>query len=256
MATEEETFRRMTISEHLDELRGRVIRALIYLGLGLVVVLIFNDRVMQFILDQPVQVLKDLGYEDPKFQALNPTEGFVVWLKLALIVAIVVASPLMAREVWGFVAAGLYPHEKKYVRLFAPLSYLLFLGGVAFLYYFVLPTALNFLFSFLDPSVLPVRQDPRISEYLSFYIVMSLLMGLVFQLPLVMLFFMAIGMIRPATFRKYRRHFIVGAVTVMAVVSPTGDAPTLILISAPVVALYEIGILLGAFVGKGKRERS
>lgn len=249
-------FRRMTISEHLEELRSRMIRALLYLGLGLIVCLIFNDSVMRFILNQPVRVLTDLGQE-AKLVYYSPTEGFVVWLKLALIVAAVLSSPLMARELWGFVAAGLYPHEKRYVQLFAPVSYLLFLGGVAFLYFVVLPTALRFLFDFGMIQGIPIVNQPRVSDYLAFYIVMSLLMGLVFQLPLVMLFFMAVGILDVSFFRKYRRHFIVGAVAVMAVVSPTGDAPTLILISVPVLLLYEIGILFGRFFLKKKeRERT
>lgn len=249
---EQSAFRRMTISEHLEELRSRMIRALIYLGLALVVCLIFNDSVMRFVLDRPIQALRDVGQE-PKLVYYAPTEGFLVWLKLAVVVAAILASPLMAREIWGFVAAGLYPHEKRYVQVFAPVSYLLFLGGVAFLYWIVLPTALEFLFGF--GKILPEIQNmPRVSEYLSFYIVMSLLMGLVFQLPLVMLFFMAVGILDVGFFRKYRKHFIVGAVAVMAVVSPTGDAPTLILISVPVLLLYEIGILFGRFFLK-KKER-
>jgi sec-independent protein translocase protein TatC len=170
-----------------------------------------------------------------------------------MVAALLIASPLIARELWGFVGAGLYPGEKKYVRLFAPISYLLFLGGVAFLYFAVLPQALNFLYSFgLDPAYHEMK--PQYSDYVSFYITMSLIMGLVFQLPLIMLFLITTRLVSPATFSKYRRHFIVGAVVLLAIVSPTGDAVTLLLISAPVIILYEGGLLLGRFVMRGKKE--
>jgi sec-independent protein translocase protein TatC len=196
---------------------------------------------------------------------LSPTEGFVTWLKLALIVSVVIASPFMAVEIWRFIAAGLYPHERKYVEIFGPVSYLLFLGGVAFLYFLVMPTAVKFLFSFGFIDKIPGLEDlpgkamearPQLGPVVSLYIVMSLIMGLVFQLPLFMLFFMATGILKPAFFKKYRRHFIVGAVAVLAVLSPTGDAPTLILISLPVVLLYEIGIVLGVVLGKKRKETS
>jgi Tat protein translocase TatC len=252
---------RMSVGEHLEELRSRVIRSLIYLVAAFVVCLIFNEKIMIFVLRQPLMVLKDLGYENPHLQALTPTEGFVVWLKLALVCALIVASPLIARELWRFIAAGLYPHERKYIELFGPISYLLFLAGVAFLYFAVMPTALRFLFDFgLIPEVPGVSSSERVvqaipqyKQYISFYITMSLLMGIVFELPLFMLFFMSIRMITPATFSKYRRHFIVGAVAVLAILSPTGDAPTLILISTPVILLYEAGIILGRLLLRRKK---
>jgi Tat protein translocase TatC len=252
---------RMSIGEHLEELRRRVFRSLIYLVLAFVVVLIFNDRIMAFIISQPLEVLRDLG-QQPRMIYLSPTEGFFTWLKLALVASVIVASPLMAREIWGFIAAGLYPHERKYVEIFGPISFALFLAGVAFLYFAVMPVALTFLFDFGKFSWIPGFEDPgqvvenlpQVSEYLSLYIMMSLIMGVVFQLPLVMLFFMATGILSPKFFGKYRRHFIVGAVAVLAIVSPTGDAATLILISLPVVLLYEVGILMGRMVGKKKRE--
>ncbi|MEN8148838.1 MAG: twin-arginine translocase subunit TatC [Planctomycetota bacterium] len=302
----------MSVGEHLDELRSRVIRSLLYLAVAFVVCLIFNDRIMGFVLRQPLLVLQDLGYEDPHFQVLSPTESFVTWLKLALVCALVIASPLIARELWRFISAGLYPHERKYIELFGPVSYVLFLGGVAFLYFAVMPTALGFLLDFgmldtvpgweaeeipADPAPTeerpaegvpakekpageasseeepgeeapaeekpaeekPARQKavraiPQLSKFVSLYITMSLLMGLVFQLPLFMLFFMAIGMVQPGTFSKYRRHFVVGAVAALAVLSPTGDAPTLILISLPVIVLYEAGILLGRVLLKRRKK--
>jgi sec-independent protein translocase protein TatC len=244
---------RMTVGEHLEELRRRVIRALLYLGLALIVCLVFFEHIRDFILAQPLKALRGApGSEDAKLLVTGTVEGFFVYLKIGLVAALILASPLMAREIWGFIAAGLYPHEKKHVRVFAPLSYLLFLGGVAFLYYLVLPTALDFLYNFgLDTD--KTKMFPSYTQYVSFYITMSLVMGVVFQLPLVMLFFIATGIITPAFFRKYRRHFIVGAVAALAVLTPTGDAMTLLLVSLPVVALYESGLLLGRFFVKGEK---
>ncbi len=253
--------RRMTVAEHLEELRSRVIRSLLYLAGALVLCLIFNDYIMGAILRQPYLVLKELGYRTPRLQYLGPSEGFITWLKLALVASLVIASPLMAREIWGFIAAGLYPHEKRWIRIFAPLSYLLFLGGVAFLYFLVMPTALRFLFDFgtrphlfgIETADRVIEYVPQVSRYLSLYIVMSVIMGIVFQLPLIMLFFISTGIISTAFFRKYRRHFIVGSVAVLAVLTPTGDAATLVLVSLPVVLLYEGGILLGRLATRGRK---
>lgn len=246
--------RRMSVGEHLEELRRRVFKCVLYLGGALVFCLIFNDHIQKFVLAKPTAVLVDLyGADKAKMLVTGTVEGFLTWLKIAMVAAFLIASPLIVRELWGFVAAGLYPKEKKYVRLFAPISYVLFLGGVAFLYFAVLPSALGFLYDFgIDRDFLEMK--PRYSDYVSFYITMSLIMGIVFQLPLIMLFFISTGLVKPATFSKYRRHFIVGAVAVLAVVSPTGDAVTLLLISAPVIILYEGGLLLGRFVTREKKE--
>ncbi len=244
----------MSVGEHLEELRRRVFKSVLYLGCALILCLIFNDRIQAFVLSQPHAVLVDLyGVEKAKMLVTGTVEGFLTYLKIALVAALLIASPLIARELWGFVDAGLYPAEKKYVRIFGPVSYFLFLGGVAFLYFAVLPSALPFLYSFgLDPAFHEMK--PQYSDYVSFYMTMSLIMGLVFQLPLIILFLIATGLVQPVTFSKYRRHFIVGAVAVLAVVSPTGDAVTLVLISAPVIILYESGLLLGRFATRRKKQ--
>jgi Tat protein translocase TatC len=243
--------RRMTVGQHLDELRKRVFRSIIYLTVGVIALLVFGDTMVAWILRQPLAALKDLGFEDAKMQGFSPTEGFATYLKVVLMASLLLTSPLIAREIWGFISAGLYKSERKYVELFAPISYVLFLCGMAFLYFVVLPPALKFLYSFgyLEGMVVPV---PRYSLYISFYFVMSLIMGVVFQLPLVMLFFMAVGLVGPPFFRKYRRHFVVGAVALLAVLTPSGDAVTLVLVTVPVLILYEGGILLGVVFGKKK----
>jgi sec-independent protein translocase protein TatC len=247
--------RRMTIGEHLEELRRRVIRSLIYLVAGVIVLLVFKDEIVRFILRQPVAALKELGHEGTKMQGFGPTEGFATQMKVVLMAAMLVTSPLIAREIWRFISAGLYPHERKYVEIFAPLSYVLFLAGIAFLYFVVIPPALKFLFTFgYDPEiVVPV---PRYADYISFYFVMCLIMGIVFQLPLIMVFFSATGILAPAFFRKYRRHFIVGAVAVLAVLTPSGDAVTLLLVTIPVVLLYEGGILLSVLFRKRRETQA
>ncbi len=256
-----ETSPRMTVGEHLEELRKRVFRAVLYLAGALVLCFFFNDRILGFVLRQPWEVLRELGHASPVLPVLSPTEMFFTWLKVAFAAALLLSSPFVARELWGFVAAGLYPHERKWVRIFAPISYLLFVGGVAFLYFLVLPAALRFLYSFgfdiripgaeaAAPAVVPM---PDVAQYVSFYITMSLIMGAVFELPLAMVFVAATGILTPGFFGKYRRHFLVGAVAVLAILTPTGDAMTLLLVTLPVVLLYEGGILLSRLVVKRKK---
>ncbi len=244
----------MSIGEHLEELRRRVIFCVLYLAGALVFCLIFSKTIQGFVLHQPNAVLESLyGAEKAKMLVTGTVEGFMTYLKIAMVAALLIASPLMARELWGFVAAGLYPHEKRYVRIFAPISYFLFLGGVSFLYFVVLPSALEFLYSFgIDPTYHEMK--PRYADYVSFYITMSLIMGVVFQLPLVMLFLIVTGIVKPEIFSKYRRHFIVGGVAVLAVLSPTGDALSLLLITAPVIVLYEGGLLMGRILMRRKNQ--
>lgn len=255
-----DTAPRMSVGQHLEELRRRVLRSVLYLTGALVLCFVLNEHILGFVLRMPYEVLRSLGHLEPKLPVLSPTEMFLTWLKVAFVSALLVASPLIARELWGFVAAGLYPREKKWVRIFGPFSYVLFLGGVAFLYFVVLPPALRFLYSFgYDIRIPGVSGDaavvipmPDLAQYVSFYISMSLIMGVVFQLPLVMLFLSFTGILSPTFFARYRRHFIVGAVALLAILTPTGDALTLVLVCLPVLLLYEGGILLGRLFQRRK----
>jgi sec-independent protein translocase protein TatC len=174
-------------------------------------------------------------------RTLSAQEAFTIWIKAGFITGFVLASPWMFYQIWTFVAAGLYPHEKKYVHVFLPFSIGLFLTGAAVAYFFVFQFVLKFLLDFnvwlgLDP-------DPRISEWLSFVLFLPLGFGLGFQLPLVMLFLERIGIFDvPAYWEKWK--IAVMAIVILAAVLTPADPYSMLLLGGPMVLLYFLGIAL------------
>ena len=159
------------------------------------------------------------------------------------------ASPFVLWEVWGFVSKGLYAHERRVVRLVAPISAVLFLCGCAFYYFLIQPQALEFLLTNWVAIPLPngetieIRPMPRIENALSFFLTMALVMGLTFELPLGMVAAQKFGIVTWRTYSKYRRHFFMGSLVAMAVLTPSGDMFTLAVCMIPVLFLFEGGIL-------------
>lgn len=145
---------RMPFGDHLEELRICLIRALIGLALGTIVSLVFARRILQFILVPAVLVLHAHG-ERPELQALSPQEPFLLYLKVGFLSGLLVSTPWILYQVWRFVSSGLYEHERRFARRFAPVSVGLFLSGVAFMFFIVLPIVLNFFVTFSQSFDLP-----------------------------------------------------------------------------------------------------
>jgi Tat protein translocase TatC len=182
--------------------------------------------------------------------ALTFPETFMSYLKVAMVCAIFVASPLVARELWKFVSAGLFKHEKKYVTFFAPLTFIVFIIGCSFGYFVLIPAGLKFLASYGGDEI---GTEFRLSEYLSLLLNLTLMVGLIFELPLVMAFVSLIGFTDAALFRKFRRYWLLVAFILGAVIAPSPDPFNQSLCAVPLIILYEIGILLSAWIVK-KRE--
>jgi len=173
---------------------------------------------------------------------LSPQEGFMIYLKAALLTGAVISSPLVFYFLWSFVAAGLYPHERKYVHFFGPFSLLLFLAGASMAFFFVFPPVLQFFFSY--NAALGVDTQPRLSEWMSFVLLLPLGFGVAFQLPLVMLFLERIGIFGVEDYlRKWRMAVLVMAVASM-VLTPGGDPTSMMLMLGPLILLYFGGISL------------
>lgn len=188
-----------------------------------------------------------------KDDRINPTtlsaqEGFSIWFKASLVIGIVISSPMVFYHIWEFVAAGLYPHEKRYVHVFLPFSIGLFLLGAATAYLFVFKPVLDFLFSFnqwlgLDP-------DPRISEWLGFVLFLPLGFGVSFQLPLVMLFLERIGIFSIANYVDKWRIAVLVIFILSAILTPA-DPYSLLLMALPLTLLYGVGLLLCKWWSRG-----
>lgn len=201
---------------------------------------------------QLIPLNKQMDHADT-LTALSATEAFVVWMMVSLVLGLIIASPMILYELWAFVAAGLYPHEKKYVYYLLPSSIGLFFAGVLMCQFFVMPAALEALFSF--NAWLEIDPDLRLKEWLGFAIMMPLITGICFQTPLVMLFLGKVGIFTAADFWSKWRIAVFILMIFAAVVSPSVDAVSLFILWVPMCALYFLGIFLVKMVEK-EREKS
>jgi sec-independent protein translocase protein TatC len=174
--------------------------------------------------------------------SLAPLETFMIYFGVCMVTGLVIASPWVFYQIWAFIAAGLYRHERHYVKKFLPFSLGLFLGGVFLCFFWVLPYTLQFLLEF--NVWLGIEPTLRISEWISFATIMPLIFGICFQTPLVMLLLARIGIFSADVYRAKRRFAVLIIVVIAAVITPTGDPITLSLLALPMIGLYELGILL------------
>jgi sec-independent protein translocase protein TatC len=181
--------------------------------------------------------------DDPRVRVvgLSVQEPFAVYMKAAFVIGAVLASPFIFYFLWNFVAVGLYPHERKYVHTFLPISLGLFLSGVALAFFVVFQFVLTFLFQFY--AWMGIDPDPRITDWLSFVLLMPLGFGISFQLPLVMLFLERIGVFRV---QDYTSHWKISVlvICVLAMVLTPNDVYSMALMAIPLILLYFLGVLM------------
>ena len=242
----------MTIAEHLEELRSRLLRCLWAVMLGFVICF-WRIKEVMLVLQLP---LLPLLMEYPDHLQLIQTKvygAFAASMKIAFFAGCLLASPLILQQIWGFVGSGLYRHERKSLQFYAIPGFLLFFAGASMAYFFVLPFATRFLVEWsLD---LDVKAMLDLSPFVSFIAMGVLVFGLMFQLPLIMVFLMRLGVVEPATFRKYRRHAIVANVALAMVVTPP-DVFSQLVLAGCMTVLYEGALIVGARVAQPRRDTS
>jgi len=239
-ATEEKKIneKRLPISEHLEELRSRIIKSILIV-IGLFFINWFFKAKILGIIKKPHSItMKNLGLPE-SLQVLSYQEGFYAYIKLCLITSVFMAYPLILYQIWRFVEAGLFKKERRYVKVFAPVSYLAFVTGVLFGYYFLIPYGLQFLIKILGGGIQPMI---TMSQYISLVTMLTLALGIVFQLPLVMLFISKIGVLKAEDFIKWRMYAVLIIFILAAVITPP-DPFTQVMTALPMIILYEIGIL-------------
>jgi len=184
-----------------------------------------------------------------RLKTLAAEEGFMVYIKASLMLGFVLASPLIFFFIWQFIAAGLYPHEKRFVYVFMPFSLVLFLAGAALAFFVVFRYVLDFLFWF--NATMGIDPDPRINEWMSFAMMLPLGFGISFQLPLVMLFLERIGIFTVSSYlAKWRMAILV--ICVLSMLLTPSDPQSMILMAVPLIALYFGGVLLCRFMPRRK----
>jgi sec-independent protein translocase protein TatC len=232
----------MSLGDHLEELRARIILALVGLVVGMIVCTIFGAYLIEFIEIPYVWAMKQVGQSTP-LQSLSPADGFVSYMTISMVAGAILASPWIFYHVWQFIAAGLYPHERRYVYLAAPFSAGLFLVGAALFVFCIAPWTLKYLVWF-NKAVLKVDSNFTFTNYVSFVATMTLVFGLTFQTPIAIFFLHKVGILSVPLLRRSRKYVLLGAIVVSAAITPGGDMFSLFALSVPMYALFELGVLL------------
>jgi len=309
---------RMSFGDHLEELRKRVIYALVGLVITTILCFQFGDHIIGLLSAPYMAAMNNLDL-DARMIQLNPAEGFMEYFKISLKFGIVFSAPWILYQIWAFIATGLYPHERKLVRLFAPASIVLFLLGASFMVVFALSPLMNFLigvstwfpmpsednwlYNFLiqkDAQVAPVVEAPEplnvpvvsenptapsegdtwfnvsnrklyvfangeryetalqrsaaeqfvqpffsIAEYLGFVTNLALAFGLGFQIPLVVIFLIRAGIIAAAQMAAARKYVMFAIAVLSAILTPSPDVGTMMMLAVPMALLFEIGLAIG-----------
>ena len=229
---------RMSLADHIEELRSRLIKALIGLVVAAAVCLYFTEPILDFVRRPLAQSLAAYGYSTD-LNVLSPIEYFSIYVRVGLICGLILASPWIFYQIWSFVAAGLYKREKKWVRIFAPASLGLFIAGLLCLYYAVLPLTLRFFIRFGQGMASPLYTWDR---YVSMVFNLALGFGLGFQTPLIVIFLAVTGLASLSQLRRVRRYVILAMLVVAAILTPP-DWQSQILLALPMLGLFELGLL-------------
>lgn len=242
---------RMSFFDHLEELRKRIIQALIGVTVGVVLGFSSAERAYNFISIPIYEALRNSGLPE-KLTYISPLGPARLLISVGLYLGIVIASPYVLYQVWLFVAPGLYRNERRAVTGFLTSSVLLFLAGTAFAYYVMLPITLRFLIGFasFDPRISPMI---TMNEYLDFALVILLGLGLIFQLPILILILSLFGIVTPRFLWDNFRYAVLVIAIVAAIVTPTTDVITMGVFMAPMLLLYIVGIGVSAVVVRDKR---
>ncbi len=228
----------MSIFEHLGELRERIIKALLALIITTLLSLIFTKSFLAFL-------IAPMGDRQPI--ALKPTETIIVYFKVALVLGAALAMPVIIYQLIRFIVPGLTREERRYLYIVIPFATLLFVTGVAFATFIMLPFSIKYLQSFLSDIIQPTYS---INYYISFVTTILFWTGVIFETPLIVAFLARLGVVSPQMLSRNRKYGIVISAVIAAVVTPTPDPINMIIVMAPLVILYEVGILLSRFTYK------
>jgi sec-independent protein translocase protein TatC len=233
--------RRMTIVEHLEELRRVLIISSIAWLIATVAAFVFHGAILDFLLRPLTTVLsKTNNHITSQAVFTSPTEGLTIPIKVSMIIGVVGALPVVAWQTWSFVSPGLRPVERKFVGPFIGSALLLFGAGAAFAY-FVMPIGLNFLATFLGGSAVYL---PDINSYLSFLVILILAFGVTFELPVVIILLGILGIVSSRLLRRKRKGIWVGIIIGALLITPGADPYTPTALFVPLIIFFEASILI------------
>lgn len=234
----------MPLWQHLEELRGALVKSLVALGVVFCLTYYFNEAIIKF-LETPILEALPPGEKQLYFSGL--TDKFLVYLKVSFYASVVLTSPFLLKQIWNFIAPGLNEEERKFAAPFVVMGSMAFVLGVAFAYYLVIPTGYRFLLNFGGPNEKPLI---NIADYFGLTLQLMLSMGILFELPVIATILGKMGVIRLEWLKKFRPQAYLGLTVFAAFLTPTPDAFTLFLVLFPLILLYELSVQLIRWVVK------
>jgi len=234
--------------DHLEELRRRLVICAIAVGLGFIISYVFAKQLFSYLILPLTKVLP----EDSRLIFTNLPEMFIAYIKVALVAGIILAIPIIFYQLWMFLAPALYQKEKRYIIPFVLFSSILFAAGALFGYLVVFPYGFKFFVSFATEDI---QALPSVKQYFSFAIRLLLAFGLVFEMPIVVLFLTKIGLITPDKMKEFRKFAILSSFILAAILTPP-DVATQLMMALPIIILYEISIFLSKTMYRKKEGKS
>ena len=238
MATERD--KELSLGQHLKEFRDRLMVACIAIAITTAISFLFTTDIIKLLL-VPAGVSKLI--------ALSPTENFTTYFRVALFSGFALSMPVVLYEIYAYIDPALHPNERKFALTLGPFVLLLFVAGMLFCYFVLLPNALKFLINFGSEVI---DNQLRASEYLSFVTLFIVGMGVVFEMPILIWALIRLGVIQRSWLTKRRRYVFVAVFAIAAVITPTPDPFNQTIVAIPMYLLFELGLLLARF-GGGRR---
>jgi sec-independent protein translocase protein TatC len=242
----------MTLVEHLTELRTRLIICVVAVAVGMLAGFLLYDWIFDFLL-QPYKDIatRENALGDGKLLQTDPLEGFGIRMKTSAYSGIALAMPVILWQLWRFVTPGLYPNEKRWAVPFVASALALFVLGAGLAYY-TLPRALEFLVDIGGDDLVTAFAPGKYFRLITY---MMLAFGIGFEFPIVLIFLQMAGILETDTLRRGRRFAIVGICILVAVITPSGDPISMLMLSVPMVIFYEIAIVIGSVITKRRALR-
>jgi sec-independent protein translocase protein TatC len=235
----------MSLGDHLEELRARLILAILGLAVGTVICLFFGHWIISFI-QRPYNDLRP----DSPLIVLAPADAFIGYMKICLITGLILSSPWVFYQFWMFVAAGLYSSEKRYVRRAVPFSVVLFVAGALFFLFVVAPLSLRFFLKFGD--YINVKSEWTFQKYVSFMTMLMLVFGIGFQTPIAIFILNRTGLVSIPSLRRSRKYVLLAIFVIAAMATPP-DVISQVTLAVPLYLLFEVGIVLSYLAGRKEK---
>jgi len=235
---EPDVFEEMSLYEHLDELRSRIVRACISIGAAFVIGIILARPLLDYIRE---------GANTDGFDVVSPTDPITLYFKVALYIAVVIALPMILFQLIAFLAPGLTKKEKRLLYSALPFVTVLFITGAAYAFFFAAPRALTFLSNFLSGLF---EWSPEGVQVINFYLTLMIGLGFAFQMPVIMFVLAKLNLVSGKKMAQYRKYAFLGILVLSAVITPSTDPVNLAVVAVPLVLLYEVGIMVAKVFAK------